>query len=119
MFESKFQTADTYMFKVLASSWGKKGDKVDYLQCTSEYTRSFPLDELQEVQTAQGRLSAGLPKRWVFSKMASVDDVDHIMKMINEEKDDIAPLDQEPDWGFGESGDEPEIDNAEKPEGVI
>lgn len=99
MFESKFQTADTYMFKVLASSWAKKGQKLDYLQCTAEYTRSFPLDELQEAQTAQARLGAGLPKRWVYEKMASVDDADYIMNLIEKEKDDIEPLDTE--WQFG------------------
>lgn len=98
MFESKFQTADTYMFKVLSSSWAKRGENIDYLQCTAEYTRSFPLDELQEAQTAQTRLAAGLPKSWVYSKMASVDDPKYIMDMIEDEKDDIEPLDT--DWNF-------------------
>lgn len=119
MFESKYQTADTYMFKVLASSWAKKGDKVDYLQCTSEYTRSFPLDELQEAQTAQARKNVGMPDRWVFSKMASVDDVEYIMDLIDKEKDGIAPLEQETDWNFGAGETEPEGGNANNPEGVI
>lgn len=106
MFESKFQTADTYMFKVLASSWAKRGYNVDYLQCTVEYTRSFPLDELQEAQTAQTRLAAGLPKHWVYAKMASVDDADYIMKLIEDEKDDIEPLDTDWNFGSGEAADE-------------
>lgn len=95
MFEAKMISADTYMFKCLASSWRKHGEKIDYLQCTMEFTRNFPLDELQEAQTAQARLNAKLPQRWVYDKMPSVDDANYIMDLIEAEKDDIPPFDEE------------------------
>lgn len=85
-FEANVMGASQHMWKVLCSSWAKKGIKVDPLQITMEFQRNFPLDTLQEAQTAQALIGAGLPKEWVYSQMRNVDDVDYIMQMIEEEK---------------------------------
>ena len=92
MFEAKMQTANQYMFKLLASSWMKKRIVVDPLQCTVDYKRNFPQDMLSEAQSAQALLSAGFPKEFVFGLMSFVDDPDYIMGLIEAEKDDIPSL---------------------------
>ena len=91
-FEANMMNAEQHMWKVLCSSWAKKGIKVDPLYCCVDFVRNFPLDTLSEAQAAQTQISAGLPKRWVYSQMASVDDVDAIMDMIADEKEEIADL---------------------------
>ncbi|MBP3630111.1 MAG: phage portal protein [Clostridia bacterium] len=92
MFQAKMLDASQYMFKLLASVWAKKQIVFDPLQVILEFKRNFPLDELSEAQTAQARIGAGLPKEWVFSQMASVDDPNYIMEMIKSEKSDISSL---------------------------
>ena len=42
MFEAKMVAAGTYMFKLLASSWNKRGYNVDYLQCIMDFSKKFP-----------------------------------------------------------------------------
>ena len=91
-FEANMMNAEQHMWKVLCSSWAKKGVKVDPLYCCVDFVRNFPLDTLSEAQTAQAQIAAGLPKRWVYSQMSSVDDVDLIMDMVQEEKEEIAEL---------------------------
>lgn len=87
MYQAQVMSAAQYMWKLLASSWGKRKIKVDPLQVIMEFSRNFPLDELTEAQTAQARIAAGLPKEWVYSRMSDVDDVDYIMEMIEREKE--------------------------------
>lgn len=91
-FEANMMNAEQHMWKVLCSSWAKRGIKVDPLYCCVDFVRNFPLDTLSEAQTAQAQIAAGLPKRWVYSHMSSVDDVDAIMDMIADEKEEIAEL---------------------------
>lgn len=91
-FEANMMNAEQHMWKVLSSSWAKRGIKVDPLYCCVDFVRNFPLDTLSEAQTAQTQIGAGLPKRWVYSHMSSVDDVDAIMDMIVEEKEEVAEL---------------------------
>ena len=92
MFEAKIKDAAQHMFKVLASAWRKKAIAFDPLQATIECERNFPLDKLSEAQTAQALIAAGLPKRWVYSQMAGIDDVDYIMELIEQEKEDAMSL---------------------------
>lgn len=86
MFEAKMLDSAQYMFKVLSSAWQKKGIKFEPTQATMEFKRNFPLDRLSEAQTAQAFIGAGMPKKWVYSKIADVDDVDYIMQLIEEEQ---------------------------------
>ncbi len=85
-FEASVMNAAQYMWRVLASSWSKKGTHVDPLQIVMEFHRNFPLDTLSEAQTAQAQIAAGLPKRFVFGQLSSVDDVDYIMDLLAQEE---------------------------------
>lgn len=91
-FEAKFSSADTYMFKVIASSLNKKRIAFDYLKCNATYSRNFPLDLLSEAQTCQQLINAGLPKEVAFENLSFIDDVQAVMDMIEEEKNDIPSL---------------------------
>ncbi len=86
-FEASVMNSAQHMWKVLCSSWAKKGIKADPLQFCMEFHRNFPLDRLSEAQTAQSLISAGLPKAWVYSQISGIDDVDFIMELIAEEKE--------------------------------
>lgn len=91
-FEASVMNAAQHMWRVLASSWNKKGNSIDPLQIVMEFKRNFPLDALSEAQTAQAQIAAGLPKRFVFGQLSSVDDVDYIMELLEQEKEEIAKL---------------------------
>lgn len=93
-FEAKQTGAATYMFKLLASSFTKRGTVFDAMQCSVKYNRNFPEDFVGEAQAVQALIAAGLPKQIAFQALSFVDDVDYIMRLIEEEKDDIPPLDE-------------------------
>jgi SPP1 family phage portal protein len=92
MFEQKMKSAGVYMFKLLAGSWMKKKIAFDPLQCYITFKRNFPVNVLSEAQAASALINAGLPKRKAFEQLSWVDDVDEIMELIEEEKDDIPNL---------------------------
>lgn len=108
-FEAKCQSANTYMFKALASSFKKKRIPFDYLQCYVKYKRNFPLDLAGEATACSSLIGAGLPKRVAFENLSFIDDVDYVMDLIEEEKDDIPPL------SYPDPEDEPE-DEKNNPE---
>lgn len=91
-FEANVMNSAQHMWRVLCSAWAKKGKKIDPLQICMEFRRNFPLDRQSEAQTAQAQIAAGLPKRWVFSQIAGIDDVEYIMQLLEEEKEDITSL---------------------------
>lgn len=95
MFEAKMVSADTFMFKLLASSFSKKKMPFDPLQCSVKYNRNFPVDFLNESQAAQALISAGLPKQIAFKALSFVDDIGLIMRLIETEKDDIPDLEED------------------------
>lgn len=125
-FEANVMNSAQYMWRVLCSAWAKRGIKVDPLQIVMEFHRNFPLDRLSEAQTAQAYIGAGLPKRWVFSQIAGIDDVDYIMELIETEKEDAMSLfeaaqEQAANGNFPakqteneEESDEEEVDEEEK-----
>lgn len=94
-FEASVMNSAQHMWRVLASSWIKKGKKIDPLQISMEFRRNFPLDRLSEAQTAQAYIAAGLPKEWVFSQIPGIDDVDYIVELIRAEKEDAMGLFEE------------------------
>lgn len=121
MFQAKMLSAGTYMFKLLAEAWGKKQIAVDPLQVVMDFKRNFPLDNLNEAQTAQALINAGLPKRVAYQVLSIVDDIDFVMELIEEEKSDIPSLmdsiveDEEESNPFGSNG---ENDNPEDEENL-
>ena len=93
MFEAKMISAGTYMFTLLSKVWAKKQIKIDPLQCVMSFKRNFPLDLLSEAQAVQALIGAGLPKRVAFDiALSCVDDVDWVMQVIEEEKENIPDL---------------------------
>lgn len=80
-FEAKMNSADTYMFKVLGSSFAKKRIAFDYLQCDVVYTRNFPMDLVSEAQTAQQLKGAGLPDEIVYEQLSFIDDIQYVMEL--------------------------------------
>lgn len=86
-YEANVMNSAQYMWKVLCSSWNKKGINADPLQFVMEFHRNFPLDRKSEAQTAQAFIAAGLPKEWVYSQISGIDDVDYIMELIQNEAD--------------------------------
>lgn len=92
-FQAQVMNAMTYMWKLLASVWAKKGITVDPLYCTAEFSRNFPLDNLSNAQTAQALIAAGLPKRVAWNiAIPEIDDVDSVMEELKAEKEDIEEL---------------------------
>lgn len=90
--EASVMNAAQHMWKVLCSSWTKKGIKIDPLQIVMEFNRNFPLDKKSEAETAQAFIGAGLPKEWVYSQVPGIDDTNYIMELLEKEKSGIAPL---------------------------
>ena len=91
-FEAKCISADTYMFKLLASAYVKKRISFDPLQCYVTYKRNFPMDLISEAQTVQALVNAGVPKKIAFEQLSFVDDVDYLMDEIEREKDGVPSL---------------------------
>lgn len=108
MFQAQMMNAAQYMWKLLASAWAKRGNKIDPLQVTIDFKRNFPLDTLTEAQTVQALIAAGIPKEVAFSQLSFVDDVDYIMGLIEEEQNAI------PDLMEDIPEDEEETDNGEE-----
>ena len=92
MYEAKCISADTYMYKLLESSFRKQKIPFDSLQCYTTYKRNFPMDLVSEAQTVQSLINAGLPQKIAFEQLSFVDDVDYIMDEIEVEKDSIPSL---------------------------
>lgn len=92
MFQQKMNSAGVYMFKLLAGSWKKKQIAIDPLQCYITFKRSFPVNVQEEANSVSALINAGMPKRKAFEQLSWVDDVDEIMDMIAEEKEEIASL---------------------------
>ena len=87
------QAAGMYMFKVLASSRGKRKITVDPLRCIMDFKRNFPPDILSEAQAAQQLIAAGLPKRVAYTlALSGVDDIDRVMQLIEQETNGIPDL---------------------------
>lgn len=103
-FEANVMDAAQYMWRVLSSSFAKKNIKFDPLQTIMEFNRNFPLDTMSEAQTVQTLISAGLPKRYAFAQLSGVDDVDYILDMLHEEREETAEL--YPDWQIDNTGNE-------------
>ena len=91
-FEANVMNAAQYMWRVLCSAWAKKGIKADPLQFVMEFHRNFPLDAESEARTVQAYIGAGLPKRFAFSRLSGVDDVDWIMDLLKQEQEETIEM---------------------------
>ena len=102
------------MFRVLASSFQKKGIPFDYLQAYVEYKRNFPVDVVSEAQATQSLINAGVPEEIAYNQLSCVDDINYLMELKEQKKQDALDMfqpDEEEDDGAGEepvNGDEDE-----------
>jgi SPP1 family phage portal protein len=92
MYQAQMMNAAQFMWKLLASAWAKKGEKIDPLQVTMDFKRNFPLDTATEAQTVQTLISAGIPKEVAYSQLSFVDDVDYVLELIEQEQESIQSL---------------------------
>lgn len=92
MYQAQMMNAAQYMWKILSSAWAKKGIKVDPLQITMDFKRNFPQDLASEAQIVQALIAAGLPKIVAYSQLSFVDDVEYIMQLIEDEKNEVPSL---------------------------
>lgn len=116
-FEAKQVSAATYMFKLLASSFIKKKIAFEPLQCSVKYNRNFPVDFVGEAQAVQALIAAGLPQQVAFKALSFVDDIDYIMRLIEEEKDDMPNLNKPEEGnnaGFGRTANDESRDRVEQ-----
>ena len=105
-------SAAVYMFKLLASSFAKKQIAFDPLQCYITFKPNFPVNVQSEAQAVSALINTGYPRRKAFEQLPWVDDVEEIMELIEEEKNDIPDLDIDDEDddnnqnGLGEGDDE-------------
>ena len=115
MFEAKMMSANTYMFKLLASAWRKKQIAIDPLQCFTQFKRNFPLDTLNEAQTVSALINAGIPEEIAFRLLSFIDDIDEVMDLIEEKRAAYPPLDMNDDEDDEDNpGNEPEIEDEKE-----
>lgn len=112
-FEAKQVSAARYMFELLATSFIKKKIPFDPMQCGVKFNRNFPVDYLSEAQAVQALIAAGLPKKIAFQSLSFVDDIEEIMRLIEEEQDDVSDLEEEETEGLQQE--EGQEDKKEKP----
>ena len=115
MFESCVTDAAMHMWRLLASSWAKKGIKFDPLQVVMDFKRNFPSETLENAQAAQALISAGLSKKqaWAIA-IPEVDDPDYAEEMANAEKEDNMALYESAQQGFNNNESDEEQDNDEE-----
>lgn len=95
-FQAKMMDAAQYMWKLLASSWSKKGIKVDPLQCVESYGRNFPLDSEANARTAQALIAAGVPEEIAWDiAIPEIDDIDYVIELKKQKQEEAVSLFEE------------------------
>ncbi|WP_397537864.1 phage portal protein [Rummeliibacillus pycnus] len=86
--ERKMSAALRYQFKVLCSSWSKRGkcSNEDYLKVFFTFKRNIPVDLLSEAQANQALLGL-VSERTRLSALTIVDDVQYELDEMKKEKD--------------------------------
>lgn len=106
-FEAKFSSADTYMFKLIGSTFAKRGINFDYLQAYVEYKRNFPVDVNSEATAVQALINAGVPEEIAYNYLSFVDDIDYLMALKEQKKRDAIDMSKPDEEGDdGGAGDE-------------
>ncbi len=105
-FEAKMNSADTYMFKVIGSSFEKRAIPFDYLQVYVEYKRNFPVDVASEAQAVQALINAGVPEEIAYNQLSCVDDIDYLMALKEQSKADAIKMFEPDDDTTGDQNDD-------------
>ena len=125
-FEACNKNSAQFMWKIICSFWKRQGINADPLQFSMEFRRNFPLELLKEAQTVQTLIAAGLPKRYAFSKISDIDDIDYIMDLIKTEKEEVAemypnftpPNKNDDDEDENNNNNNPDIDDIDEEEEI-
>ena len=107
MFERKFHEANMYMFKVLASSLRKKNIDFDYLETVIEYKRSMPID-LEYESNCQAKLKGLVSEQTRLNLFSVIDDAEYEKELMEEEQENIEPLNFEEETTTTNTGRMPE-----------
>lgn len=93
--ERKFSAALRYQFKVLCSAWQKRGkcETDDYLDIWMGFKRNLPANVIEEAD-ASLKLKGIVSEATRLSMLSFIDDVDHEMKHLQEDKDGYVDLDR-------------------------
>ena len=70
-----------------------------------EYKRNFPVDVVSEAQATQSLINAGVPEEIAYNQLSCVDDIQYLMDLKEQKKQDALDL-------FG--GDDDKEDDAGK-----
>lgn len=115
-FKASFMNASHYMWKVICSSWRRKGINIDPLHIVTDVKFNIPQDLEGEARTVQTLIGAGLPKRYAFAKLSDVDDVEWVLDEIEAEKEEATDVTNlYDDVDINDTGDNKDPDNADKP----
>lgn len=116
-FQASFMNSAQYMWKVLCSSWKKKGISIDPLHIVMDIKFNIPQDLEGEAKTVQTLIGAGLPKRYAYSKLSDVEDVEWLLDEIEAEKESAMSLfEQAQEMAKNTSDEEPDQKENNKEE---
>lgn len=96
MFERKFQSAATYMWKVLCSAWKKKQINMDYTEIYCTCKRTYPIDVAYEADT-MNKLDGQVSQHTKLSLCSFIDDPNWEIEMMEKEKSDIPEINLDED----------------------
>ena len=115
-FESCMMDAAIHMWRLLSSSWAKKGIKFDPLQAVMTFKRNFPTELLENANAASALIAAGLSKKEAWSiAIPEIDDPDYSYELAEAEKEDVTRLYGDTDHQQQENDeDEDEKDNGKE-----
>jgi SPP1 family phage portal protein len=103
--ERKFNASLRQMYKILSTAWSKLGNEIDYMDIDFIWTRNFPLNLLDESQTAVN-LSGVISKKTLLGLLSFIDDPDKELEQIDKEMEEaIAKI---PDFEDEDEGEEEE-----------
>lgn len=116
-FESCMTDAAIHMWRLLSSSWAKKGIRFDPLQAVMTFKRNFPTELLENAQAAAALIGAGLSKKEAWSiAIPEIDDPDYSYELAEAEKDDVTSLYEDTDHQQQENDENEQNNDKEEPE---
>lgn len=114
--ERKFTAMLRYEMRVLFSAWAKryKFDPEDYLKVIFSFKRNLPVNLLDEAQTTQALMGA-VSEETRLAELSFVDDVRYEIEKMQQERDNIAPLEDDPfdDADDNDDAEEPKVESGE------
>lgn len=96
--ERKFSAALRYQFKVLCSAWSKKLSVQldDYLDIIFQFKRNLPMNIVEEAD-ASLKLKGIVSESTRLSMLSFIDDIDHELMHMQQERESYVDLDNIPD----------------------